>query len=240
MRSLVVCLLLVTAVAPGGAQIYAPFYLPPVSAVAFGYDASSSYAASSSSTSHQWSHTCTTTDTKGALLIGISVGACESDINSISVVWGSGGSAQSATQVGVSKNTGECLQVYLFKVMNPHVGTDNIYVTLSSSYPVSGGGISYRGVSSVSAATTANGYSGTASVTVSSVSGRVVVGVAVAGSNNSFSPGSGVTEQYEARETVANKPGAGGTKAGEASCVLSMTLDAGSDGWAIIGAELIP
>lgn len=223
-------------------QMSAPFYMvvSEAPAVTFEYDNTSSYAASSSSTSHQWSHTCTTTDTKGSLLIGLSLGACSEDVSSVTVAWGSGGSAQTATQVGVSKNTSGCLQVYLFKVMNPHVGTDNIYVTYGESHSLSGGAISYRGTSSVSTATTANGSSGTATVTLSSATGRVVVAIAVAGSNNGFTPGTGVTERYEVRETVGNKPGAGGTKAGAASVTVDMTLDAGSDDWAIIAAELIP
>lgn len=221
-------------------QVLAPFYIPQASSVAFAYDAASSYAATASSASHQWAHTCTTTDTKGALIIGLSLGACESDVTTVTVVWGSGGSAQTATQISVSKNVSACLQTYMFKVMNPHVGTDNIYVTYGESHSLTGTAISYRGVSSVSAGTTGNSASGTATVTVSSAAGRTVVAVAVAGSSNSFSPGTGVTERAEARETVGNKPGVIATKAGAASVTLDMTLDAGSDDWAIIAAELIP
>lgn len=210
------------------------------STVAFAYDAVSSRAASAASTTHQWAHTCTGTNVKGALLIGISVSACSGDIASCTVNWGSGGSQQAATQINVSKNTAACLQVFLFKVMNPHIGTDNIYVTLSVSKSISSGAVSYKGVGSVSAATMANATSATATVTVSSAVGRTVIGAAVAGSNQSFTPGSGVTERYDVRETVSNKPGAMGTKDGAASVVFSMSLDAGADDWAIIAAELIP
>jgi hypothetical protein len=232
-------LVLIFVCSQATAQFYAPFYFVGSTSIPFEKDSVSSYAASGLSATHQWSHTCTTTDTKGALIIGVSTGACEGTITSMVAVWGSGGTAQTATQIGYSLNN-NCLITYMFKVMNPHVGTDSIYITINTTRSISGGGISYRGVSSVSAGTMANGSDATATVTVSSAAGRVVVGVAVGGSNNSFAAGSGVTERYEARETVGNKPGAGGTKAGEASCVFSMTLEGGADDWAIIAAELIP
>lgn len=209
---------------------------PEPEPIPFAFDAVSSKAATASAVSHSWNHTCTGTDSMGALIVGVSLGACEEDVSTISATYG----AQAMTEIAVTKNPDGCLQAYIFKLMNPPSGTAAITITYGEAHSLSGGAISYTGASAVNGLGDVSGTSATVGGTVTSASGRIVVMVAVAGSNQSFSPGTGVTEMYDVMETVGNKPGAMGIKNGALSVTIQMTLDLGSDDWAAAFCEILP
>ena len=199
-------------------------------------DSVTTYAADSSSFS--FSHSCSGSD----LLLIVSV-HCDNGIDVSAVTY----AGQSLTLVSQLVHSNGKPKVEVWRLISPPVGSNTVAVTLSggNSDKVTIGAISYNGVNQttpIDGVTSAQGYSTSASVTVTSETGDLVQDTMAATSAGASSVGSGQTQRYN-REMggsgVSNHFGAASTEAGASSVTMSWSLTESKE-WVIIGFNINP
>jgi len=140
----------------------------------------------------------------------------------------------------------------MWYITAPASGANNIAITFSANVRAVAGGMSYTGVhqtTPLGTAATAGASSGTtATVTVSSAAGELVVDTVGArentSENQSLTKGAGQTQRYNGVSRTgtgsnSNVVGAGSEEAGAASVTMSWTVGT-SARWAIVAAPLKP
>ncbi len=185
-------------------------------------------------TSLSWSHTVTSGYANRLLVIGISVDA---DHGATGVTY----SGNALTFLGGRTDGGDRARVELWYLIAPPTGTADVVVSFASATDddVVAGATSWRAIhqsTPFGTAVFASGDSGTASATVSSAAGEIVVDV-VSADATSVSAGSGQTEHWSQNP---NKVGGGGSsEAGATSVTMSWSVSGGAD-WAIGAVPLKP
>lgn len=185
-----------------------------------------------------WSHTVGSGSNR-ILLVGITTRDGNVVVNSVTY----GGT--NLTLIGVEADNGKKVRMEMWKLIAPNVGTADIVVSLSASKRVVGGAVSLTGVNQ----TTPNGLfssasssgSTSASLTVSSASGELVVDViATQGDAKSLTINSGTEIWNRATGNAGGESrSAGGTINGASSVTPSWTLES-SKPWAIGAVSLKP
>src|SRR5204863_1910758 len=121
-------------------------------------------------------------------------------------------------------------RVDIWQLLSPAVGSANVVITLSKAKNVAAGAVSFFGVDQTTptgAQATATGSSMTASVTVASAAGEVVLNaVSANGDAVSLTAAAGQTQRYNTGTGTAggNVRAAGSTKPGAATVTSSWTL----------------
>ena len=166
---------------------------------------------------------------------------------------GSGNYATSVTYGGVSLakitdvSRSTSIRTELWKLVAPATGTANVVVNITGSPNqntfLAVGTISFTGVDQSTPyrtpATTGTGNGTSASVTVSSATGEMVLSVAGAGTSSyNFTSITGGTERWNLSAATSTKAAAG-TAPGDTSVTLSHGLSSAND-WAIIGLAIKP
>jgi hypothetical protein len=181
--------------------------------------------------------------TNRLLLVGVTLWPGGSGNYVTSVTW-NGISLTKITDVSNSTS----IRTELWKLVAPAAGTANVVVNVTGSPNqdtfLTAGVISFTGVDqsySYGTAVTATGNSGSASVTVGSAIGEMVLSVAGAGTNNknftTVSATTGATERWNLSASTYTKSQCG-TAPGDSSVTLSHSLNV--DSWAIIGLAIKP
>ena len=187
-----------------------------------------------------WSHTvgasCNT-----ILMVGISWR--DGNIATTSVTYG----GTALTKIGAVNAGGNQNRTELWYLLAPATGTATVVVTGNASKAIVAASISFTGVNQAtplgtSAFVGSNG-STTASVTVSSGSGQVVLDTVTAnGDAVSLTPGGSQTQQwysYSNNGDGGNSRGGGSTQPGAASTTMTWTLGV-SKPWSIGAVPLLP
>jgi len=185
-----------------------------------------------SSTTINLSHTINVSDNR-LLLVGISLR--DRTVNSITY----GGVAM--TLVGTANRSSDS-RVYIYRIVNPPIGTANVTVTLSGS-PGKGavvGAISYSGVNQstpLGAFASGNADSNNPSIAVPSASGDLVFDVLSDRITSAISPGAGQTTHWN--PTSGEIRGAASTElASSSSTTMSWTVAKGK--WCMGGVAIKP
>lgn len=177
-------------------------------------------------------HTITNSENR-MLLVGISLR--ERTVSAITF----GG--VSMTLVG-TRNNGTDSRIYIYRTLNPPVGTANVSVTLSGSASKGAivGAISYSGVDQTNPLGTfvsASGESGSPSINVSSLSGELVFDVLANKNTAALSPGAGQTERWDIASGEI-RGGASTESAVSSSTTMSYSTSTGK--WAFGGIAIKP
>jgi uncharacterized protein YjdB len=151
-----------------------------------------SHISSTSGSAINLSHTISNSDNR-LLLVGVS--ARERNVNAITY----GGVAM--TLVGTANN-GLDARIYIYRMINPPVGTANIAVTFSGSLSKGAvvGAISYSGVNQsnpLGSFVTSNADSNAPSVSAPSANGDLVFDILALKNTNALTPGAGQTERWD-------------------------------------------
>lgn len=200
------------------------------------FDAASEYPdGAGSATSHTWTHTCN----GNYLLVGLGLG---DTVDRITAVTANG---TPMTRLGSVKTgpTGLAPYNFLYGLPAPPTGSVTILVSLSASRNLQGGAVSFSGVDSVTAATTATGTSTTPSLAITTTAGEIAFATLGFNPNTALpSPGAGETERYESVSSGASASEAGYTEtATGASTTIAPTLaGGGTPSWGIIGVSIRP
>ena len=177
------------------------------------------------------------------LLVGVTLWPGIPNRYVTSVTW-NGTALTKITNISYS----DAIRTELWQLVAPATGSSNVVVNVTGTAPnydanMTVGVISFTGVDQSTPyrtpATTASGSSASASVTVGSASGEMVLSVAGAGtSNRNFTSITGGTERWNLSAATYPK-GAGGTAPGASSVTISHGLSS-ADSWAIIGLAIKP
>ncbi|MFI3186795.1 MAG: DUF4347 domain-containing protein [Methylococcaceae bacterium] len=172
-----------------------------------------------------WSHTVNS-GTNRVLFVELS-------INGVSAI------ANSVTYGGVSMTlvgrAGGNHGIEIWRLINPTVGTANVVASLAGATPVAGGAATFNGVNQTTPTGTfvsATGTSTTASVTVASATGDVVMDVQYWVNTGANIVGAGQTSQWSRTTTDNSMLGGSTTEAGAASVTMSSAVNTSSQ-WEI-------
>ena len=200
------------------------------------YDTDDQYGAGNPGNSLTWSHTIS--GSNRILIVGVSINnsAGQTVLNPGGVTYA--GSPLTLIGVGSRANA----RVEMWYLVAPATGTNNVVVTLSAGATARFvvGAVSFTNVDQTSPLGTfqsATNNTATASVTVTSVPGELVVGVlAKRNSNEGATVGAGQTEYWNRvtsnATATSNEWGAGSTEQGAASVIISWTFSTARP-WAI-------
>jgi hypothetical protein len=172
----------------------------------------------------------TTSGSDRLMLVGISINA-EAGAPTVSSVTYNG---VALSNVGSQASSDSKMRMAIWRLVGPATGTHNVVITLSAVPDGATAGVmTFTGADATTPLGTfasAQGESGTATVTVSSAAGELVFDtVAQEGSSNyDLVPGAGQTERWDLFESNAN--GGGSTESGAASVTMSWTFT--SEKWA--------
>ncbi len=199
-------------------------------------DAASS-SAGYETTNVTWSHTVGAGPDR-VLVVGVSN---HSNTQVSGVTYGGRSLALIVTRPGGANNT----RASLWILVGPPPGTADVVVTLAGPEDVAGGAVSFTGVEQgtpVGGSASARGTGTTASVTVASAPGELVVdAVAARGNALAIAAGGGQAQQWNLGTGAGATDiiGGGSTIAGAASVTTSWTLSV-SRSWAVCAASLRP
>ena len=172
-------------------------------------------------TSMTWSHTVGS-GVDQILIVGLSTDTTV--VNSVTY----GG--QALTLIGSQDDPGGSSRVELWYLLAPPTGTNDIVATFADTTRAIGGATSWSGVNQTTplgTAVFASGSDGSATVTVTSSVGEVVVD-ALSANGNTATPGTGQTQRWNLNQ--GGLTGAGSSKDGAAAVTMSWTV---TDNWAI-------
>jgi hypothetical protein len=207
------------------------------------YDTDDQYGAGNVGNSLTWSHTVS--GRNRILIVGVSINntAGQTVLNPGGVTY----AGVALTQIGVGSRTNA--HVEMWYLIAPSTGTNNVVVTLSGGATARFvvGAVSFTNVDQTSPLGTfqsANNSTATASVTVTSAPGELVVGaLAKRISTEGATVGAGQTEYWNRVTSNAtatnNEWGAGSTKPGATSVIISWTFST-SRPWAVGAVPLKP
>jgi MSHA biogenesis protein MshQ len=196
---------------------------------------------SASVSSLTWNHTVGS-GSNGILIVGISFR--DGNVSVTSVTYG----GTALTRIGAQNSGGNQNRTEMWYLLAPASGTASVHISMSASKAVVATSISFFGVSQTTplgtAAFASSGGSTTASVTVTSASGQVVIDTVTAnGDARSLTAGASQTQQwnsYSGSGDASNARGAGSTQtAGATTTTMSWTLGA-SKPWSIGAVPLLP
>jgi len=200
------------------------------------YDTDNQYGAGNPGNSLTWS--LPISGSNRILIVGVSINnsAGQTVLNPGGVTY----AGSPLTRIGVGSRANA--RVEMWYLVAPATGTNNVVVTLSAGATARFvvGAVSFTNVNQTSPLGTfqsANNNTATASVTVTSVPGELVVGVlAKRNSNEGATVGAGQTEYWNRVTSNAtatnNEWGAGSTEQGAASVIISWTFSTARP-WAI-------
>ncbi len=186
----------------------------------------SSNSGTNNGSSLTWSHT----NTAGDFMV-VTVTTKDKSISSVTY------NGVGLTQAGTI--TSNSMRVALFYLVAPATGAHNVVVTASGSTEIDAGAETYIGVDQatpVGAAVTASNQSATATVTVVSAAGELVVD-AVGVIQTTVTVGAGQTQRHNRVGT--NNANGSSTEAGAASVTMSWTLPT-SKYWGIVALGMKP
>ncbi len=195
-------------------------------------------SASSVGTTLSWSHTVHNGNNR-FLIVGVTVRNAGTTVTSASY----GG--QNLTLLGQGTDGAGALKVVLYGLMMPVIGTANIVVVIDSVNAMSGGAVSFNGVSQYSptgAFASAGGSGVSGSLNLSSATNEVVVSLMGAtGDALSLTPNDNQVPRWNISSGNGNSDviGAGGTAIGNPTTALTWTLGA-SKAWALAAVALKP
>ena len=190
-------------------------------------NSTSSASTPGSAGSLTWSHTIVSGNNR---ILTVSLGLVGGQ--STGVTYGGTAMTLVGRHTGALSHTTE-----IWQLLAPPVGTANIIATFDASREANGGGVAFNGVHQTMPTGTfqgADGESSTASVTVSSAAGEMVVDVLYIDASITATPGAGQTQRWNLDN---GRVGAGSTEAGAAS--VDMTWSVG-DEWNISAVSLKP
>jgi hypothetical protein len=199
---------------------------------------SSGGASCAACNSLSWSHT--TAGSNRLLTVGVVVGlAGDLTQYAVSVTY-NGVAMTSSGRVFVNGNDTNGFGV-LFYLLNPAAGTNTVQVTLSGSNvdDIEAGSVSFTGVDQtigVQNKSTNTGNGTSASTTVTSTAGNMVVDVLA--SANSIAT-SGQTLRWKNNQTPNNGGGNGAQSTAAGASAVSMNYAITTDHWAIIGMDVV-
>lgn len=175
-----------------------------------------------------FSHTCSGSDR--LLVVG-----CAINSGASAAVSGVTYNGVAMTSAGAAVMDGGNTEVSLWYLVAPATGANNIVVSISGTISgIAAGGTSFTGVDQATPVGTyasANGNSSTASVSVSSESGGMVIDIAGCFITRTLSVGSGQTQRFNTSGGFV-VVGAGSTEPGASSVTMSWSLSS-ADNWAI-------
>jgi hypothetical protein len=185
-------------------------------------DTSSSAATNKSENSLSFSHTVSASGSDSFLLV--TVGTVNGAQNVTSVTYG----GASLTRIGGITDASGKVSTDLWYMKAPATGTADVVVTLAGDASISAGATTFFGVDQTtpySATAFAQGGGGTASVTLASAPGELVVDGVVGDAISTFNVGANQTQLWS--ELTGNTPkdpwNASSTEAGAASVTVSWT-----------------
>lgn len=198
--------------------------------------------------SYTFSYNSGTTGVNRALFVGISYrhacfGGCDKTVGSVTY----GG--QALTQVGVvSYETGSFpvtrhARVYIYRLVNPPTGANNLVVNWSSSLEQGAviGAVTYDNVNQSTPTGTfasATGTSTTPSVTVTGDTDRLMFGVVGGRTTSNYAVTGGGTQLWSQRPVSGETAGSGQSEPGAAS--VTLTWSGSNNEWAAGGVSIIP
>jgi uncharacterized repeat protein (TIGR01451 family) len=195
--------------------------------------------AAQTATSHSFSYNSGTTGTNRVLIVGISYRNRDNE-----TITGVTYNGVAMTQVGAVNNANDA-QVYIFRLVNPPTGANNLDVTWSSALNQGAvvGAVTYSGVNQTTPTGTFasnSGSSTTPSVTVTGAVGQLVFGVVGGRTNNVdyTATTSGATQLWTSRPFNQQTSGSAQTLPGVASAAL--TWSGSNNSWAAAGVSLNP
>jgi len=203
-------------------------------------DTSSSAATNMATSSLTWSHTVSAAGSDAFLLV--SVGTVEGATSVASVTYG----GTALTRIGdITDATGK-VSVELWGLKAPAAGTADVVVNLAGAAAMSAGATTFFGVDQTTPYSTtafAQGSGGTASVTLASAPGELVVDAAVSHAISTSTPGADQTVLWS--ELTGNTPKdpwqASSSEAGAASVTMDWTKTGSGVGqWASGALSLRP
>lgn len=199
--------------------------------MAIAFDASPSAVTGSAVETKTWAHTCTGSNL--ILIVGL---AFRSTVSSVSVTYN--GVAMTSVGDTAAGPTGGV--VYMFRLVNPATGANNVVANWTTASNMVGGSMSFTGVSQsdpIGTPTTATGTASPATTTVSSATGELVVDAL---SSNAVLPSVGADQTTRYGPTLStNVYGAGSTEAGASSVTMSWTFGSAAN-WGIVAVPLKP
>ena len=182
-----------------------------------------------------WSHTVGA-GTNRILVVGNSFR--DGNVSASTVTYGG-----TALILGTAQNSGgNQNRTEMWYLFAPTVGTANVVISMSASKAVTAASLSYVGVKqTVGTFASATAQSTTASVSVSSATGDLVIDTVTAnGDANSLTavaPQTSAWNVFSGSGDAGNARGAGGTQAGAATTTVSWTLGA-SKPWSVVAMTL--
>ena len=193
--------------------------------LAISLNSTSSAATAGAATSLTWSHTVNSGDNR-ILTVGLSLISGQST----SVTYGGNAMTLAGRHIGTHT-------IEIWRLLSPMVGTANIVANFSGSLEAIGGAAAFDGVDQTNPTGVFAGAgtdSGTASVTVASAVGDLVIDTMFVDLPTAVTAQGGQTEHWE---LTNGRTGAGSTKAGDTSVTMSWTL-ASADEWDIGAVSL--
>jgi len=214
------------------------FWIGPASA-AISVDSTVTAVSPNQVSSLTWSHVVGSGSNR-ILVVGISFR--DGNVSASSVKYG----GVSLTLIGAVNSGGNQNRTEMWYLLAPTTGTASIVVTMSASKAIAAASISFAGVhQSTPLGTPVTGTSNgstTASVTLASASGQVVLDTVTAnGDANSLTANGSQTPQwgiFSGSGDAGNARGAGSTKPGASSTTMSWTLGT-SKPWSQVAVPLI-
>lgn len=143
---------------------------------------------------------------------------------------------------GISQIATDSSRLEIWGLKAPTSGTHDVVVTWAGSNDCAVGVMTFSGVNQTTPSGTgadATGSSTAPSVTVSSATGELVVGLLMNNFNATMTAGSGVTDKWNQGASGSFATAAGGYKLGAASTVFAWTLGS-SQAWEILAVPLKP
>ena len=206
-------------------------------------DGPAATAVSSSNTSSlTWSHTVGANSNR---ILIVSISFRDGNVSASSVTYG----GAALTLIGAVNSGGNQNRTEIWYQLAPPTGTASVVINMTASKEVAGASVSYYGVSQSTPlgtyASAGNNGSTTASVSVSSAAGQLVIDtVTTNGDANSLTvtfPASQtqVWNIFTGSGDAGNARGAGSTQAGSATTTMTWTLGV-AKAWSIVAVPLIP
>ena len=194
-------------------------------------NSTSSAATAGAATSLTWSHEVASGDNR---------------ILTVSMSFDGSGQSTGVTYGGtpltlVGRHTSVKHTMEIWQLTAPPVGTADIVATLSGSLRANGGGVAFNDVDQTTptgALQSAAGTNPTASITVSSAPGEMVIDTVITDVASTLTAGVGQTEQWNEPNAGMDRISAGSTEAGAAS--VTMSWDGPADDWTIVAVAVKP
>ncbi len=195
-------------------------------------DSTASASCISSCATLTWSHTVGS-GPNSILIVGLSSGG---GFSAASVTYG----AQSLTLIKMQ--TSGAPEAEMYYLLSPAVGTATITATGPFSEGIVGGSASYFNVASVGSSNSDFSSTNSASVSVNTNPGDLVVDTFAGGSSTAWSAGTGQNQRWNQLQSSIVLVGAGSDKAATSSSVTMTwsTAGTGDTPWALVAVDLLP